>query len=108
MRFTETVILLTPTTDGVDSTNEPTPGPDLETPLTCTVWPASGKEDLEVGTLGTIDEWVVLFPAGVTVGADARARIRGHVFHATVDAFDWGHPNIPGSTVTMRRVGTGG
>lgn len=107
----EIVVLLTAAPDGEDSTGEPTPGFDIETPYECRVWPAASSEDLEVGVAGTVEEWVVSFPAGTVVPADARARIRGRDFHAVADGFAWRNPltgRRPGVTATFRRDGTGG
>lgn len=107
----EIVTLLTASNAGEDSSGEPIPGPDVETPYECIVWPASSREDLEVGILGTIDEWTAAFPAGTVIPADARARIRGHVFNAVSDGFEWRNPftgDVPGVTATFRKVGTGG
>lgn len=107
----ETVMLLTVAPNGEDSSGEPIPGFDIETPYECIVWPASSREDLEVGILGTVDEWVVAFPAGTVIPANARARIRGQVFNAVADGFAWRNPftgETPGVTANFRRVGTGG
>ncbi|WP_405373416.1 MULTISPECIES: hypothetical protein [unclassified Microbacterium] len=108
----EVVTLLTLAPDGVDSSGEPIPGFDIETPIEdCMVWPSGSREDLEVGVQGTIDEWVVSFPAGTVIPADARARIRGRVFNAVADGFEWRNPitgRRPGTVATFRRVGTGG
>lgn len=108
----EVVTLLTLAPDGVDSSGEPIPGFDVETPIAdCVVWPSGSREELEVGVQGTVDEWVVSFPPGTQVDADARAKIRGKVFNAVADGFAWRNPitgRRPGVTVTFKRVGTGG
>lgn len=108
----EIVVLLQASPAGEDSSGEPLPGFDIETPIAdCVVWPSGSREDLEVGVQGTVDEWVVSFPFGTQVDADARARIRGKVFNAVADGFAWRNPitgRRPGVTVTFKRVGTGG
>ncbi len=108
----EIVVLLRTSPAGEDSSGEPIPGFDIETPIAdCVVWPSGSREDLEVGVQGTVDEWVVSFPPGTQVDADARARIRGRVFNAVADGFAWRNPitgRRPGVTVTFKRVGTGG
>ncbi len=107
----EIVVLLTAEPGGEDSSGEPTPGYDIETPLECRVWPAASSEDLEVGVAGTSEEWVVSFPDGTIVPANARARIRGREFNAVTDGFAWRNPMTgrrPGVTATFKRAGTGG
>lgn len=107
----EIVVLLTPSVSGEDSSGEPIPGEDVETPLDCRVWPAASSEDLQVGVAATVEEWVVSFPDGTVIPADARALIRGREFSAVTDGFQWRNPltgRRPGTTATFKRVGTGG
>ena len=108
----EVVTLLVAAPDGEDSSGEPIPGYDIETPIAdCVVWPSGSREELEVGVSGTVDEWIVAFPAGTVVPADARVRIRGRVFNAVADGFAWRNPMTgrrPGVTATFKRAGTGG
>lgn len=108
----ETVTLLIPTQVGTDSSGEPIPGYDDELPIDgCIVWPSSSREDLEVGVMRTVDEWTVAFPPGTVITADARAMIRGRVFHAMADGFAWASPFTgwaPGVVASFKKVAPNG